>query len=142
MRTPGFGGLCLTLALAAACGDDGGGPSLEDFYPELPPTGGAQGAWTGEITAATASELLTGPAAQGQIGDFFMRNDKARFVIGAPTRVLGVVPQGGNVIDAALIVDGTPLPDHFGELSMVYKAGRTCEHSRLEIVRDGAERMG
>lgn len=140
MRTYGFGGLCLALVLASACGDDGGsGAALDDFYPELPPVGGAQGAWTGEITAATASELLTGPAAQGQIGDIFLRNDKVRFVIGAPTRVLGVVPQGGNVIDAALIVGGTPLPDHFGELSMVYKAGRTCEHSRIEIVRDGAE---
>ncbi len=139
MRTYGLGGLCLALALASACGDDGGGgPALEDFYPELPPVGGAQGAWTGEITAATAGELLTGPAAQGQIGDFFLRNEQVRFVIGAPTRVLGVVPQGGNVIDAALIVGGTPLPDHFGELSMVYKAGRTCEHSQIEIVRDGA----
>ncbi|MBK9031121.1 MAG: PHP domain-containing protein [Myxococcales bacterium] len=132
------GGLC-ALVFAVACGDDGSsGPSLEDFYPPLPPTGGAQGVWTGEITAATAGELLTGPAAQGQIGDFYLRNDRARFVISAPARVLGVVPQGGNVIDAALIVDGQPLPDHFGELSMIYKAGRTCEHTRLEIVADGS----
>ena len=132
--------LALALVVAAACGDDGGGgPSLDDFFPPLPaPTGEAQGVWVGEITAATTSELLTGPAAQGQIGDLYLRNDKARFIIGAPARVLGVVPQGGNVIDAALVVDGQPLPDHFGELSMVYKAGRTCEPTRLDIVADGS----
>lgn len=129
----------LALAAVAACGDDGSSGGLSDYYPPLPATGGAQGVWAGEITAAASAELLTGPAAQGQIGDFFMRNDKARFVIGAPTRVIGVVPQGGNVIDAALIVGGAPLPDHFGELSLVYKAGRTCEHTRMEIVADGSK---
>jgi hypothetical protein len=131
--------LGLALLIASGCGDDGGGPSLADFFPETPaPTGAAQAVFTGEITAATASELLTGPAAQGQIGDLYLRNERVRFVIGAATRVIGVVPQGGNVIDAALLVNGQPLPDHFGELSMVYKAGRTCEHERLEIVADGS----
>ena len=131
--------LGFALLIASGCGDDGGGPSLADFFPETPaPTGAAQAVFTGEITAATASELLTGPAAQGQIGDLYLRNERVRFVIGAATRVIGVVPQGGNVIDAALLVNGQPLPDHFGELSMVYKAGRTCEHERLEIVADGS----
>jgi len=62
------------------------------------------------------------------------------FIVGAPTRVIGVVPQGGNVIDAVrLDAAGRPTDaDHFGELSMVYKAGRTCEHTRMEIVRDGS----
>ncbi len=124
---------------AAACGDDGG-PGLEDFYPELPPEGGATGASAGELTADRAAKLLTGPAAQGQIGDFFLENDRVRVIISAPTRVIGVVPQGGNIMDAARIdAGGNQLqPDHFGELSMIYKAGRTCEHTSMEIVRDGA----
>ena len=131
----------LTLAcgpLIAACGDDGGGPSLADFYPELPAAGGATGATAGAITAA--SQLVTGPAAQGQVGDFFLANTRVKFIVGAPTRVIGVVPQGGNVIDAVrLDAAGRPTDaDHFGELSMVYKAGRTCEHTRMEIVRDGS----
>lgn len=130
--------LALVL-LVGACGDDGG-PGLDDFYPPLPPTGGAQAVWAGEITAGNPQELLTGPAAQGQIGDFYLRNDKVRFVIGAPTRVIGVVPQGGNVIDAALIdAGGVARPDHFGELSMVYKAGRTCEPDHLDIILDGSK---
>ena len=132
----------LALALApwlAACGDDGdSGPGLEDFYPELPPEGGATGARAGMITSA--DQLVTGPAAQGQVGDFFLSNGKVDFIVGAPTRVIGVVPQGGNVIDAVrLDASGRPIDaDHFGELSVVYKAGRTCEHDTLEIVRDGA----
>ncbi|MEZ4401851.1 MAG: CehA/McbA family metallohydrolase [Kofleriaceae bacterium] len=129
---------CLALMIAACGGDDGGGGGLADYFPPLPPTGGAQAVWAGAITPANPGELLTGPAAQGQVGDFFLRNDRARFIVGAATRVLGVVPQGGNVIDAALVVDGQPLPDHFGELSMVYKAGRTCEPTRVEVVADGS----
>lgn len=125
-------------ALLAACGDDGG-PGLADYYPELPPTGGAVGAEAGTITRA--DQLVTGPAAQGQIGDFYLANARAKFIVGAPTRVIGVVPQGGNVIDVVrLDAAGRPTdPDHFGELSMVFKAGRTCEHDRIEIVRDGSK---
>lgn len=126
---------------AAACGGDDG-PGLEDFYPELPPAGGAQSAWAGEVTAANAGdELVTGPAAQGQVGDFYIRNGRVTFIVSAPTRVIGVVPQGGNIMDAAeLLPDGTQrLPDHFGELSLIYKAGRTCEHTTMEIVRDGSQ---
>lgn len=129
----------LPLPLAVACGDDGaGGPSLADFYPELPAEGGPTGVTAGAITAA--DQLVTGPAAQGQVGDFFMANGKVKFIIGAPTRVIGVVPQGGNVIDAVRIdaAGHQTEDDHFGELSVVYKAGRTCEHDRLEIVRDGS----
>ncbi len=131
--------LTVLVCAVAACGDDGGG-GLDDYFPELPPTGGAQGAFVGEIGAANVNELLTGPAAQGQVGDFFLRNDKIRLIISAPTRVIGVVPQGGNIMDAAEIGPGGTqlLPDHFGELSLIYKAGRTCEHSAIEIVRDGA----
>lgn len=125
--------------VAAACGGDDG-PGLEDFYPELPPTGGAQSAWAGEITSANPEELMTGPAAQGQIGDFYIRNERVRFVVSAPARVIGVVPQGGNIMDAAEIGPGGTqlMPDHFGELSLIYKAGRTCEHTTMEIVRDGS----
>lgn len=132
--------VALVCLAAAACGDDGG-PGLEDFYPELPPTGGAQGAWAGEVTSGNPQELLTGPAAQGQIGDFYIRNELVRFIVSAPTRVIGVVPQGGNIMDATLNgPDGQPLlPDHFGELSLIYKVGRTCEHETMEIVRDGSD---
>lgn len=132
------------LALAAAgCGDNLAPTSgIEGFYPELPdPTGEPQAAFAGEITAETAGELLTGPSATGMIGDFFIKNDVASFTISAPTRVLAVVPTGGNVIDAALLDDAgaQATPDQFGELSLLYLFGRTCDHESIEIVRDGRD---
>ncbi len=132
------------LALAAgSCGDNLDAASgIEAFYPELPaPTGEPQASFAGEITAATAGELLTGPSATGMLGDFFIKNDVASFTISAPERVLAVVPTGGNVIDAALLDDAgvQATPDQFGELSLLYLFGRTCDHDSIEIVRDGSD---
>jgi hypothetical protein len=129
--------ICVLGATSAACGG-GGGPSIDDYLPPLPPEGGASGAFARPIT--DARDLLTGPASQGLIGDTIIGNAQAHFVIQAPGRVIGVVPPGGNVIDAALIdASGNQLtPDHFGELSLVYKLGRTCDHQSIEIVRDGS----
>ncbi|MDB4960770.1 MAG: hypothetical protein JWP01_769 [Myxococcales bacterium] len=128
-------GAVTILMLFAACGDDAG---LGDFYPELPPTGGAQVAFAGEVT--DPGQLITGPAQSGLVGDFFIKNDKVSFIVQAPTRVIGVIPQGGNLVDAAL-TDGTTqtVEDHFGELSLFYRFGRTCEPDRIEIVRDGSK---
>lgn len=145
--------LAPALVLAAGCGDDDSpavdasvpdsGPqaTLDDFLPDLPgPTGESQAVFAGEITADQADELLPGSAASGMIGDFYMRNARGHYVIQAPTRVIGVVPQGGNLVDAVpLADDGSPAAeDHFGELSMVYLLGRTCEHSTLEVLQDGS----
>lgn len=124
------------FALAACGGDDGG---LSDYYPPIPdPTGGAQQAFAGEVT--DVNQLVTGPAQSGMVGDFFIKNDKVTFIIQAPTRVIGVIPQGGNVVDAVL-TDGThqTVEDHFGELGLIYLFGRTCEPDRVEIVRDGSK---
>jgi hypothetical protein len=134
--------LVLTTLVTAGCGDDDPDePSLDDFLPAVPePTGEAQSTWAGAITQANSDELIPGPASAGMVGDFYIRSAKARFVIQAPARVIGVVPQGGNVVDAvALGDDGEPVTeDHFGELSMVYVLGRTCDHQRIEVVHDGS----
>jgi len=127
------------LAVLVACG--GGGDPIEGYYPELPdPTGDPQAVFAGEITQANPQELVTGPAASGMIGDLFMRNDKASFIISAPTRVIGVVPQGGNVVDVVLRDgSGQIVDDHFGELALLYVLGRTCEHDSIEVIRDGTK---
>ena len=129
-------GIVTLVSLGCGGGDDGG---LSDYFPPLPaPTDQAQSAFAGQVTAQ--SELPTGPAQAGLVGDFFMRNDRVTFIIQAPTRVIGVIPQGGNVIDAVL-TDGTrqTVDDHFGELSLIYLFGRTCDPTRVEVVRDGSE---
>ena len=117
-------------ALCLGCGDDSG---LEDYYPELPPTGGAQGASAGQVTEE--SQLVPGPAQSGMVGDYFIKNDRATFIVQAPARVIGVIPQGGNLVDASI----DDVEDHFGELGLIYLLGRTCEHDEIEIVRDGSK---
>ncbi len=127
----------LLLPIAVACGGDEGG--LSDYFPPLPSeTGEAQAAFAGEVT--DVSQLPTGPAQSGLVGDFFIKNDRVTFIVQAPTRVIGVIPQGGNVVDAVL-TDGTTqtVEDHFGELGLIYLLGRTCEPDRIEIVRDGSK---
>jgi hypothetical protein len=125
------------LLLLAACGSSDG---LDNYLPPLPdPTGEAQEVFAGAITQDRAAELLRGPAATGMVGDYFIRNDRAAFIVSAATRVIGVVPQGGNLVDASLRAGGGQRgDDHFGELSLIYLLGRTCEHTRVEVVRDGA----
>nr|HEX4318370.1 CehA/McbA family metallohydrolase [Kofleriaceae bacterium] len=122
-----------------ACGGSSG-PSLDDFLPPIPaPTGAAQVSSAGQVT--DPSQLLTGPAQSGLVGDFFIKNDKVSFIVQAPTRVIGVIPQGGNVVDAALLdANGKQATDdHFGELGLIYLLGRTCEPTEVTIVRDGSK---
>jgi hypothetical protein len=128
--------IAVTVLGAAACGD---GSGLDDYFPKLPdPTGGPQEVFAGEAT--NESHLVQGPARSGLIGDFFIRNDRAHFVVQAPTRVIGVIPQGGNLVDAVLTDgNGQVVEDHFGELGLIYLLGRTCEPDRIEIVRDGSK---
>lgn len=153
--TRALGALLVGACLASACSDDGGNapcppedpvcnepaPTLDDFLPEVPaPTGEPQAVWAGRVTgdAPDAAGLIPGPAAAGRSGDYFLYNQQARFVIQAPGRAIGVVPYGGNLIDAALRFPDSETEDHFGELSFVYQLGRTCEHTELEIVHDGS----
>jgi hypothetical protein len=128
--------LLLAFGAAVGCGDND--PSaLSLYYPFVPkPTGDPQSTAAGEVTSA--AQLVTGPAATGMVGDFYLQNDRVRFIVSAPTRVIGVIPQGGNVVDAALLGPGGQTnEDHFGELAMIYKLGRTCDHQRIEVIRDG-----
>ncbi len=123
------------VTLLAACS---GGSGLDDYFPPLPPTGGPQQAYAGEVT--DESQLIKGPAQSGLVGDYFIKNDRVAFIVQSPARVIGVIPQGGNIVDAAL-TDGTSqiVDDHFGELGLIYLLGRTCEPDRIEVVRDGSE---
>src|SRR5437016_3027947 len=130
--------VCLVAVMFAstACGDNDSG--LDNYLSTLPPaTGAPQSVFTGEVT--DPSQLVSGPARSGMVGDFFIKNDRTTFIIQAPTRVIGVIPQGGNVVDAVLTENGAQIvDDHFGELGLIYLLGRTCEPDRVEVVRDGA----
>src|SRR5262249_14158954 len=128
----------LIFAVLAACGGGASGPSLVDFLPPLPqPDGKPPSVFGGAIARSNASELIPGPAATGRVGDYFLRNARVRFVIEAPTRVIGIVPWGGNVVDATFVGPGPP-GDQLGEIGMVYLLGRTCAHDKVEVLLDGS----
>ncbi len=128
--------VCLFFLGVLSCGDDE--VSIYRFLPEVPsPTGEVQSTWAGVVTED--SELIPGPAAWGRTGDFFIGNSKVRFIVASTERIVGVIPQGGNVVDVALLNDdgSYATEDHFGELGFLYKLGRTCEHDRVEVLQDG-----
>jgi hypothetical protein len=143
--------MLIILVTLAACGDDDGtsfdaavsadaapdASPLDELLPPVPaPDGTARATFAGAIGPGRESELIPGPARSGLVGDTFMRNARARFVIQAPGRSIGIVPYGGNVVDAVAV--GGDDQDHFGELGLVYLLGRTCEQQRLEVLRDGS----
>ena len=146
--------LLLSISPLAACGDDDGGdadddaddaddgePGLDDYLPEIPaPTGDAQSVYAGTVDDGNADdELVPGPAASGAVGDLYIRNARGRYIIQAPARVIGVIPQGGNLVDMQPVGPDGPIgEDHFGELSAIYVLGRTCEHESIEVVQDGS----
>ncbi|ACY14644.1 CehA/McbA family metallohydrolase [Haliangium ochraceum] len=116
-------------------------PSLDQVLPAVPaPTGEPQGAWAGRIGTSDSPDIIPGPGSIGRAGDYVVRNQRARFVVQAPGRAIGVVPYGGNLVDIAALDDrgAARAEDHFGELSLVYQLGRTCEHTSVEIVQDGS----
>jgi len=124
-----FGGL-----LISACGSV---DPLESALPPLPPEGGPAVAAAGRLTATNyEQERVTGPASQGLVGDYFMRNDKVRLVVQAPGRAIGPCPYGGNVIDLDRVTD--PAGDQLGEVSAFLQLGRTLAFDRVDVVRDGS----
>ncbi|HUS66812.1 MAG TPA: hypothetical protein VMZ28_19880 [Kofleriaceae bacterium] len=92
----------------------------------------------GRLTAANFDkERVAGPASQGLIGDFYMRNSKLRAVIQAPGRAIGPCPWGGNVIDLDLAE--TPRGDQLGEVSPFLGLGRTVNFTEIAVTRDGGD---
>ncbi|MDB4970774.1 MAG: hypothetical protein JWN44_6463 [Myxococcales bacterium] len=125
----------LTLLASMGAGCNNGSP-LDGALPDLPPEGGAALAAAGRLDGANYDqERVTGPASQGLVGDYFMRNDKVRIVVQAPNRAIGPCPFGGNVIDADRLV--APAGDQLGEVSLFLQLGRTIAFDRAEVVRDG-----
>jgi hypothetical protein len=126
-----------TLVGAGGSGCNSTSP-LEAALPSLPPEGGAQVAFAGRLDASNYDkERVPGPASQGLVGDYFMRNDEVRVVVQAPSRAIGPCPFGGNIIDADRVA--SPAGDQLGEVSAFLQLGRTFAFDRAEIVRDGSK---
>ena len=104
--------------------------------------GGANASCVGFATAheiTNPAELITGPLADGQVGDFMIANDVARFVIQkANVRdMYSVGAFGGNVIDVELV--GHPGLDNFQEMQPAINIETVINATSLEIVNDGSD---
>jgi hypothetical protein len=134
--------LVFFTCLLTACGSSGGGPpttGLDKWLPPLPtPDGSPQSVYAGVISEP--GQLLGGSARSALVGDTFIRNSRVTFAIQSPARFIGVVPWGGNLVDAQRVdATGAPLgEDHFGEVSLLYVLGRTCAHDRVDVLLDGS----
>jgi hypothetical protein len=85
------------------------------------------------------AELITGPLADGQVGDYLIENEVARFVIQKPAvrDIYSVGAFGGNIIDAELV--GHPGMDNFLEIQPALNIETVVNAQTLEILNDGAD---
>jgi hypothetical protein len=114
-------------------------PSLSDFLPALPPTGGAALSEAGLVTLENRdAKLPKGHAAKGLVGDYYMQNDKIRLLIQAPVRVGEVLASGGNPINLDLMrAPGDSGGTEFGEIAPFLNLSHTAMFTRVEVLRDG-----
>jgi hypothetical protein len=90
-----------------------------------------------EIT--NGAELITGPLADGRVGDTMMQNPFARFIIQQPgvRDMYSVGGFGGNIIDAELV--DHPGLDNFLEIQPAINIETVVNATTLEIVNDGSD---
>lgn len=107
--------------------------------PEIPPVEPEPAA--SAIIASSSDDLLTGPLARGQNGDFVLENSLIRVVVQRPgRRWLGIGTYGGNIIDAsAKSPDGGFNPDHLEEFVLGVNIENTPNYTEVEVSNDGSD---
>lgn len=122
--------LALGAFLFSACSDK---PDLDDLSAPVPP-GRAR---AGVITKA--AELIGGPAAAGEMGDFKLYNSRIAVVVEKPGPSHGYNTYGGLVVDADVVRPrGEPGESLFGEAINLYN-GRTPRGVSAKVISDGRQ---
>jgi hypothetical protein len=80
-------------------------------------------------------DLIGGPAADGKIGDYLMKNEKIAIIIGNKGNYHGYMRSGGNVLDAALAGTHYDLLDEF---HTYFGWPKQLIAEKIEIVNDGS----
>lgn len=91
-----------------------------------------------EITSA--DDLIGGPNAVGQKGDFLLQNERIRIIVQAAGRP-GRSPfsYGGNVVDLDRVrFPGDEGGDRFGGATLILNGSRTVKPSRVFVLEDGS----
>ncbi len=84
-------------------------------------------------------DLIEGPLADGQVGDYLLENDVARFIIQDANKrdIYSVGGFGGNIIDAELL--SNPGNDNFLEMQPLVNIETVINATSIEIVNDGSD---
>lgn len=108
------------------------GATRDQRFDYLPPKARAR-------RVSDPGDLITGPNAQGRLGDYLLENAVARFLVqDAHSRQLANVgTYGGNLIDAELV--GRPGRDEFFEIQPMVNVETVIHATRVEIVNDGQD---
>jgi hypothetical protein len=84
-------------------------------------------------------QLLTGPLAHNRLGDYMLRNDRARFVVQGPNKrdLHSVGQYGGDLIDAELLSD--PGHDNFFEMTPSVNIETVINATSVVVLNDGQD---
>jgi len=98
---------------------------------------------TGEARAGVvtdARELFGGVAAEGQLGDIKLYNDRARFILQAPRVGHHVSDAAGHIVDADVVRSGAEAPgrDMVEEWLSMVGIAHVLRAESVEVVDDGA----
>ncbi len=95
---------------------------------------------TAELKIITKkSELIGGPNALGDIGDYLLKNDKIRVIVQRPGLSRGMGVYGGGIIDADIIrPEDEEGKDNFGEMMPAFLL-MSILPDHMEIIDDGKE---
>lgn len=90
---------------------------------------------------ADASELIGGPAAQGQVGDWLLQNDRIRAIVQRPeAEQMQVGSYGGNLVDVDVVrAPGEPGNDEMGTLIPFVSLSMTSRPDLAVVVNDGSD---
>jgi len=104
-----------------------------------------QSAPTGQVSRVkaveTAADLVGGPGAQGQIGDWMLENDKIRAIVQrVDAEQMQVGTYGGNLIDADVLRGvGEEGNDTLGMIIPLFAIQQTFRPTKAVIVNDGSD---
>lgn len=129
----------LTILILACSGK----PTPTDTSTEPPPVDLVSPVPSGQARAGiltAPAALIGGIAAEGQVGDLMLKNDRVRFVVQSVRDGNWYIQQGGGVIDADLVrAEGQPGRDLLDEHMPMAGVGRLPVAASVSVINDGLD---
>jgi len=91
------------------------------------------------LSITDSSQLISGPIAQGRMGDLLLENDRIRVIIQKPGKNSDVNSFGGNIIDADIKRASGQGQDQWGTMFPLVNVEWTVNNQRLEVMSDGKD---